>query len=179
MICKQKNTESSCVNVNGGSLSKTQIDHRNWSSPSQSAVAICLFSRRPGTLIRLSVLVALLQVAHCVWQADDDTYIIAENLRYFLSGENSSEPVMYGHHFQKFLKEGFFSGGSGYVLSKEALRRYGEKGEVLLNTLSNVTWCGLACFSRSRCLEKTSRFHQHSNNRTLSCSVFVWHCERK
>ena len=61
-------------------------------------------------------------------QADDDTYVIMENLRYFLSGENTSEPIYFGHHFKTIVKQGFYSGGGGYVLSKEALRRFGENG---------------------------------------------------
>ena len=61
-------------------------------------------------------------------KADDDTYVILDNLRYFLSNENTSEPIVFGHHFNVILKQGFLSGGAGYVLSKEALRRYGEKG---------------------------------------------------
>ncbi|XP_046555624.1 glycoprotein-N-acetylgalactosamine 3-beta-galactosyltransferase 1-like [Haliotis rubra] len=61
-------------------------------------------------------------------KADDDTYVILENLRYFLTSQNKSEPVFFGHHFKVILKQGFYSGGGGYVLSKEALRRYGEKG---------------------------------------------------
>ena len=32
-------------------------------------------------------------------KADTDTYMIMENLRYFLSGQNSSEAVFFGHHF--------------------------------------------------------------------------------
>ncbi|XP_070208758.1 glycoprotein-N-acetylgalactosamine 3-beta-galactosyltransferase 1-like isoform X2 [Littorina saxatilis] len=62
-------------------------------------------------------------------KADDNTYVIMENLRYFLSGENTSEPVHFGHLFKTIVKQGFYSGGSGYVLSKEALRRWGEKGQ--------------------------------------------------
>ena len=54
-----------------------------------------------------------------------------ENLRYFLSGENTSEPIYFGHHFKTIVKQGYYSGGGGYVLSKEALRRFGEKGESL------------------------------------------------
>ncbi|KAK6189790.1 hypothetical protein SNE40_001783 [Patella caerulea] len=59
-------------------------------------------------------------------KADDDTYVIVENLRYFLSSKNSSLPVYYGHWFKPFLKQGYYSGGAGYVLSKEALRRFGK-----------------------------------------------------
>ncbi|KAK7096059.1 hypothetical protein V1264_005405 [Littorina saxatilis] len=70
-------------------------------------------------------------------KVDDDTYVIVENLRYFLSGENSSEPVYFGHHFhmpfQTWTREKFqlhyHSGGAGYVISKEALKRFGEKGK--------------------------------------------------
>ena len=53
-------------------------------------------------------------------KADDDTYVILENLRYLLSSENTSQPVCFGH---KFPFRGFNSGGAGYVLSREALRR--------------------------------------------------------
>ncbi|XP_059178877.1 glycoprotein-N-acetylgalactosamine 3-beta-galactosyltransferase 1-B-like isoform X2 [Physella acuta] len=61
-------------------------------------------------------------------KADDDTYLIVENLRYFLSGQNTSEPVYFGHHFKTIVKQGYYSGGGGYVLSKEALKRLGEQG---------------------------------------------------
>ena len=62
-------------------------------------------------------------------KADDDTYVILENLRYFLSGENTEDPVYFGHQFKTIVKQGYFSGGAGYVLSKEAMRRFGTKGE--------------------------------------------------
>lgn len=61
-------------------------------------------------------------------KADDDTYVILENLRYFLSDKNSSDPVYYGCRFRPYVKQGYMSGGAGYVLSKEALRRLIEIG---------------------------------------------------
>ncbi|KAI9559032.1 hypothetical protein GHT06_015821 [Daphnia sinensis] len=57
-------------------------------------------------------------------KADDDTYVIVENLRYFLSGFNTAEPLYFGHKFKAIVKSGFFSGGAGYALSKEATRRF-------------------------------------------------------
>ena len=55
-------------------------------------------------------------------KCDDDTYVIMENLRYFLSGQNSSKPHYFGQHFLN--DAGFNSGGAGYVLSREALQRF-------------------------------------------------------
>ena len=60
-------------------------------------------------------------------KADDDTYIIMENLRYLLSSHLPSKPVYFGHPFRPWVNQGYFSGGSGYVISKEALKRFGSR----------------------------------------------------
>ena len=59
------------------------------------------------------------------FKSDDDTYAVVENMRYFLSSKSPDEPVYYGQRFRG--KTDFFSGGAGYVLSREALRRFGSR----------------------------------------------------
>ncbi|XP_076464700.1 glycoprotein-N-acetylgalactosamine 3-beta-galactosyltransferase 1-like [Babylonia areolata] len=60
-------------------------------------------------------------------KVDDDTYVIMENLRYFLSHLDPDKPFFTGRHFKPLLKQGFTSGGAGYVLSRAALKRLGTR----------------------------------------------------
>lgn len=61
-------------------------------------------------------------------KADDDTYVIVENLRFMLSNYSSSDPIYFGCRFKPFAKQGYMSGGAGYVLSKKALTLFIEEG---------------------------------------------------
>ncbi|XP_073519375.1 glycoprotein-N-acetylgalactosamine 3-beta-galactosyltransferase 1-like [Phyllobates terribilis] len=59
-------------------------------------------------------------------KADDDTYLVLENLCLMLSNYTSDQPIYFGKRFKLFVKQGYMSGGAGYVLSKEALQRFVE-----------------------------------------------------
>uniref|UniRef100_A0A8C5P6C9 N-acetylgalactosaminide beta-1,3-galactosyltransferase n=1 Tax=Leptobrachium leishanense TaxID=445787 RepID=A0A8C5P6C9_9ANUR len=59
-------------------------------------------------------------------RADDDTYIVVENLRWMLSNYTPDQPVYFGKRFKPFAEQGYMSGGAGFVLSKEALNRFVE-----------------------------------------------------
>ncbi|XP_034538741.1 glycoprotein-N-acetylgalactosamine 3-beta-galactosyltransferase 1-B [Notolabrus celidotus] len=83
-------------------------------------------------------------------KADDDTYVIVDNLRLVLANHTPEEPIYFGRKFKPFTKQGYMSGGAGYVLSKEALRRFveGFKNKVCSHTSS------VEDLAMGQCMEK-------------------------
>ncbi|CAH8852989.1 unnamed protein product [Trichobilharzia szidati] len=60
-------------------------------------------------------------------KTDDDTYVIVENLLDVLQNYSPDMPFMLGHRFPVNARNGYFSGGAGYVLSREALKYLVER----------------------------------------------------
>ncbi|XP_027026358.2 glycoprotein-N-acetylgalactosamine 3-beta-galactosyltransferase 1-A [Tachysurus fulvidraco] len=83
-------------------------------------------------------------------KADDDTFVVVDNLRLILSNYSSEEPIYFGKRFKPYVKQGYMSGGAGYVLSKEALRRFvkGFSTKVCTHTSS------VEDLAMGQCLEK-------------------------
>lgn len=61
------------------------------------------------------------------YKADDDTYANIENMRYFLNSYSPQDPVYFGYKFKVIVRQGYMSGGAGYVMSKTALIRFVEE----------------------------------------------------
>ena len=63
-----------------------------------------------------------------VLKADDDTYVIIENLQLLLYNYPAHEPGYLGFHFNKFVKTGYMSGGAGYVITHGGFRNLIQHG---------------------------------------------------
>ncbi|CAG5132785.1 unnamed protein product [Candidula unifasciata] len=61
-------------------------------------------------------------------KADDDTYIVVDNLHHFLQDHSSTKPVYFGRKFKAPEKKPYMSGGAGYVLSKAAIIQAVRRG---------------------------------------------------
>ncbi|EDW77944.1 uncharacterized protein Dwil_GK24280 [Drosophila willistoni] len=84
-------------------------------------------------------------------KADDDTYVILENLREFLKRYTPKLPVYFGSKLQKHGDHDYISGGAGYVLSKSALQRFMTLGFHNSSICSDRTF-GIEDVDLGRCL---------------------------
>ncbi|CAF0889643.1 unnamed protein product [Adineta steineri] len=72
-------------------------------------------------------------------KADDDVYLIVDNLKSFLSQQDTSKPETFGYNFKVIVPQGYHSGGASYVLGRESLRRFYEAHKDPTSTCSKDT----------------------------------------
>ncbi|KAI9562650.1 hypothetical protein GHT06_010104 [Daphnia sinensis] len=61
------------------------------------------------------------------FKADDDTYVVVDNLRQFLSSYDAALPHLLGSRFaHNRLLKGYFGGGAGYAMTRETVRLFIE-----------------------------------------------------
>ena len=92
-------------------------------------------------------------------KSDDNTFIFVDNLKKFLQEKNSTQPVTYGYDMKLIVDRGYHSGGAGYVLSNEALKRIGSQ------LVSNYSFCpnsGVEDVDVAKCLRKLSVYPEKS-----------------
>ncbi|KAH8353034.1 hypothetical protein KR084_008410 [Drosophila pseudotakahashii] len=112
-------------------------------------------------------------------KADDDTYVIMENLRAFLYAYSPKTPVFFGDKFRAHVKEGYTSGGSAYVLSKMALHQLIRQGFSNSSICTNRNY-GYEDVEIGRCLKAVgvvagdSR-DEHGLNRFIPFSPLHWY----
>ncbi|PIC35151.1 hypothetical protein B9Z55_014594 [Caenorhabditis nigoni] len=61
------------------------------------------------------------------FKGDDDTYLIVENLQRYLATLDPNKPYFIGYRLSRRTETGYNAGGSGYVMSREAMRIFAEK----------------------------------------------------
>ncbi|XP_069184737.1 glycoprotein-N-acetylgalactosamine 3-beta-galactosyltransferase 1-like [Procambarus clarkii] len=61
------------------------------------------------------------------YKADVDTYTIMENMRYMLSPYDPNFPILFGSKYVRDKKHLYMCGGSGYVLSRVAVKKFVEE----------------------------------------------------
>ncbi|CCD64740.1 N-acetylgalactosaminide beta-1,3-galactosyltransferase [Caenorhabditis elegans] len=94
-------------------------------------------------------------------KADDDTFVIVENLRSFLSTLNPDEPHYLGYVLKPYLKNGYNAGGAGYILSRAALKIFSEQ------LYSNATLCPDDIYEDvgiARCLANAGMYPEDTRN---------------
>ena len=52
---------------------------------------------------------------------------------------NATKPIYFGCKFKPYVSQGYMSGGAGYVLSKEALKRFVTQGVGMYPILLDFT----------------------------------------
>ncbi|XP_062134744.1 glycoprotein-N-acetylgalactosamine 3-beta-galactosyltransferase 1 [Drosophila sulfurigaster albostrigata] len=85
-------------------------------------------------------------------KADDDTYVIMENLHHMLSAYDANMPLYFGYQMRRY-NVSYMSGGASYVLSREALRRFMKQAYGFDQICPEARKMGIEDFYMGICLQ--------------------------
>ncbi|KAE9421079.1 hypothetical protein Angca_008770 [Angiostrongylus cantonensis] len=109
------------------------------------------------------------------YKTDDDTYVIMENLRSYLSTLNPNEPHYLGFRLKRRMaNHGYNAGGSGYVISKAALKIFAEKLFHSRNLCPYHEWEDLAV---ARCLSSVGIYASDTRDLLRRQRFLPWNPE--
>ncbi|GAV08341.1 hypothetical protein RvY_18051 [Ramazzottius varieornatus] len=91
-------------------------------------------------------------------KADDDTYVVMENLKLLVADYSPKRPLYFGHHFKRVAPKGYMSGGAGYLLSQAALRNFVDEG--LNGDICEVDISGAEEADLGNCLNLNNEFYE-------------------
>lgn len=103
-------------------------------------------------------------------KADDDTFIIMENMKHLLSSLDPKKPHYIGGRSTDFLKNGYNGGGAGYLLSWEAARSVVEESDRFGCALDR----GYEDLEMGKCL---ANFHIYPIDTRDENQRVVFHCD--
>ncbi|CAB3406646.1 unnamed protein product [Caenorhabditis bovis] len=61
------------------------------------------------------------------FKGDDDTYLVVENLKRYVEKLDPNKPFFIGYRLRRRTTTGYNAGGSGYVMSREAMRLFADR----------------------------------------------------
>uniref|UniRef100_A0A0N5C8Q3 N-acetylgalactosaminide beta-1,3-galactosyltransferase n=1 Tax=Strongyloides papillosus TaxID=174720 RepID=A0A0N5C8Q3_STREA len=100
-------------------------------------------------------------------KADDDTFILVENLKMYLKMKNENKNYYFGckmNYKNKSIPNGYMSGGAGYVLSRGSLKKLVTEG--FRNKIKcNKVLYGFEDAEMGSCLGKLNIFPSYINGR--------------
>ncbi|KJH52106.1 N-acetyllactosaminide 3-alpha-galactosyltransferase [Dictyocaulus viviparus] len=109
------------------------------------------------------------------FKADDDTYVIMENLRSYLSTFNPDEPLYLGFRLKRRMpNHGYNAGGSGYVISRAAMKIFAEQLFHAKSLCPYHEWEDLAV---ARCLESVGIYAVDTRDEQRRQRFLPWNPE--
>ncbi|VDL74541.1 unnamed protein product [Nippostrongylus brasiliensis] len=106
------------------------------------------------------------------YKADDDTYVVMENLRSYLATFDPNEPHYIGFRLKRRMKRhGYNAGGSGYIMSRSAMKVFSEQ---LFHEKTLCPYHEWEDFAVARCLASVGIYPKDSRDEKHRQRFLPW-----